>query len=82
VPRGRIRMTKITRELLSKTTLTPRETMVMEMFADGLGAIDVFESGKVKALQGRQQAVSRQQIHNIKNRALGKMRRRGLIAPD
>lgn len=74
-------MTKITREQVSRALLTPRETTVMDMWADGLSSADILESGKIRALEGRHQAVGRQQIHNIKSKALRKMQRRGLIDP-
>jgi len=73
----------IKKQIISKARLTPRETTVMSMVADGLSVREIFESGKVVALyRKRGGPVCEAQVSNIKNKAIRKMKNRGLITHD
>jgi DNA-directed RNA polymerase sigma subunit (sigma70/sigma32) len=75
-----IDLTELTEEKILSAGLTPREDLVLLlMFVEGLSTPEIVRQGKVLALQGRKQPVSTSRIHQIKAKALKKMRRRKII---
>jgi DNA-directed RNA polymerase sigma subunit (sigma70/sigma32) len=74
---GRIDLSEgLTREGILSATLTPREELVLLlMFIEGLSAPEIVRQGNVLALEGNKQPVSVSRIHQIKSKALRKMRR-------
>ena len=63
----------VTKQTISKARLTPREELVMKFLADGLSIKDIIKTGKIVAIEGRKQPVCKQQIYNIKNKAMRKI---------
>ena len=55
--------------------LTPRETIVMCMLADGFSVREIVKSGKVKTLSKGTPLKSHQHIYMIRNKANRKLRK-------
>lgn len=72
----------VTKQTISKARLTPREELVMNLLADGLSVKDIIKTNRVLSVIAKKPLVSRQQIHNIKNRATGKILRQNTYFPD